>query len=153
MSAPPCGVQGVWVLMNEPKWCTLCNGYGSSLGGGSDRCTRCGGGGVAADTAGAGVGAGRKTRQARKAPRGGGAHRAGTGGTGTRRRTKAVGAAKAARGGGPVTPERGTHVVGYLRVSTTEQADSGLGLAAQRAAVETEASRRGWEIAAVLADE
>lgn len=39
-------------------------------------------------------------------------------------------------------------VVAYLRVSTDEQADSGAGLDAQRAAIEAEASRRGWTIAA-----
>lgn len=32
----------------------------------------------------------------------------------------------------------------YVRVSTSEQADSGLGLAAQRAAILAEALRRGW---------
>jgi len=32
----------------------------------------------------------------------------------------------------------------YLRVSTTEQAESGAGLAAQRAAIEREAAYRGW---------
>src|SRR4051794_697072 len=36
------------------------------------------------------------------------------------------------------------HVLAYLRVSTSEQADSGAGLAAQRAAIEAEAARRGW---------
>lgn len=36
--------------------------------------------------------------------------------------------------------------VAYLRVSTDEQADSGAGLDAQRAAIEAEADRRGWEI-------
>ena len=35
-------------------------------------------------------------------------------------------------------------VLAYLRVSTTEQADSGAGLAAQRAAILAEAERRGW---------
>lgn len=35
-------------------------------------------------------------------------------------------------------------VGGYGRVSTAEQRDSGLGLDAQRTAVEAEASRRGW---------
>ena len=39
-------------------------------------------------------------------------------------------------------------VVAYLRVSTGEQADSGLGLAAQRAAIEAEALRRGWHVVA-----
>ena len=35
------------------------------------------------------------------------------------------------------------HYLGYSRVSTTEQADSGLGLAAQEAAIRAEAARRG----------
>lgn len=36
--------------------------------------------------------------------------------------------------------------VGYLRCSTGEQADSGAGLAAQRAAISAEADRRGWTV-------
>lgn len=36
----------------------------------------------------------------------------------------------------------------YVRVSTGEQAASGLGMAAQRAAIEAEAARRGWTIVA-----
>lgn len=39
-----------------------------------------------------------------------------------------------------------TRVVGYLRVSTREQADSGAGLAAQRSAIAAEAARRGWDV-------
>jgi len=37
-------------------------------------------------------------------------------------------------------------VIGYLRVSTREQADSGLGLDAQRRTISVEAERRGWEV-------
>lgn len=43
--------------------------------------------------------------------------------------------------------------VGYRRVSTTEQADSGAGLAAQQTIIEAEASRRGWVLVEVLTDE
>jgi len=41
----------------------------------------------------------------------------------------------------------------YSRVSTEEQADSGLGLDAQRASLETEAARRGWHDVEHVADE
>lgn len=37
-------------------------------------------------------------------------------------------------------------VIGYLRVSTREQADSGLGLDAQRRTIAAEAERRGWSV-------
>jgi DNA invertase Pin-like site-specific DNA recombinase len=43
-------------------------------------------------------------------------------------------------------------MVGYVRVSTDEQADSGLGLAAQRATVASEAERRGWTLVAIYED-
>lgn len=42
--------------------------------------------------------------------------------------------------------------VGYLRVSTAEQADSGAGLDAQRATIEAECARRGWTLVAVYVD-
>lgn len=44
-------------------------------------------------------------------------------------------------------------VVGYVRVSTDEQAASGAGLQAQRAAITAEAARRGWTVVAWQADE
>ncbi len=45
-----------------------------------------------------------------------------------------------------------THFVAYVRVSTAEQADSGAGLAAQRATIEAEAARRGWTLAETYED-
>lgn len=43
--------------------------------------------------------------------------------------------------------------LGYVRVSTAEQANSGAGLAAQRKAIRDECKRRGWELVEVVADE
>jgi DNA invertase Pin-like site-specific DNA recombinase len=43
-------------------------------------------------------------------------------------------------------------VAAYLRVSTAEQRNSGLGLAAQRAAIESETERRGWEVVEWIED-
>lgn len=43
-------------------------------------------------------------------------------------------------------------VIGYLRVSTREQADSGLGIASQRRTITEEAERRGWEVRWVTDD-
>lgn len=48
--------------------------------------------------------------------------------------------------------DAGARAVAYLRVSTDEQADSGAGLAAQRAAAKAEAERRGWLLLAVEVD-
>lgn len=44
------------------------------------------------------------------------------------------------------------NVLGYLRVSTREQADSGAGLAAQRSAISAEADRRGWTVVEWIED-
>lgn len=44
------------------------------------------------------------------------------------------------------------NAIGYTRVSTEEQADSGLGLAAQNAAILAEAKRRGWTLVEVIED-
>jgi DNA invertase Pin-like site-specific DNA recombinase len=45
-----------------------------------------------------------------------------------------------------------TEAIGYLRVSTDEQADSRAGLEAQRAAILAEAERRGWHLVEVIED-
>lgn len=42
--------------------------------------------------------------------------------------------------------------MGYLRVSTAEQSDSGAGIEAQRTAIETAAAARGWQLVTVLED-
>src|SRR5664280_2801568 len=43
-------------------------------------------------------------------------------------------------------------VIGYIRVSTEEQADSGAGLNAQRAAILAEAEHRGWHLVDIIED-
>jgi len=49
-----------------------------------------------------------------------------------------------------VRPQR---VLGYARCSTTEQAESGLGIAAQEATIRSECQRRGWDLVDVVTDE
>lgn len=48
--------------------------------------------------------------------------------------------------------DRAPRFIGYTRVSTAEQADSGLGLEAQAAAIREAAQRRGWELVDVITD-
>ena len=43
-------------------------------------------------------------------------------------------------------------VVGYLRCSTQEQAESGLRIEAQRRAIEAEANAAGWVVTTYLSD-
>ena len=45
-----------------------------------------------------------------------------------------------------------TAVIGYIRVSTAEQADSGAGMAAQEALIRAECDRRGFELARIHTD-
>ena len=46
----------------------------------------------------------------------------------------------------------GDRVVGYVRVSTEEQGQSGAGLAAQRRAIKAECERRGWQLVRIEED-
>ena len=43
-------------------------------------------------------------------------------------------------------------VLGYVRVSTGAQADSGAGLESQKAAIEAECNRRGWQLVEIIED-
>jgi DNA invertase Pin-like site-specific DNA recombinase len=45
-----------------------------------------------------------------------------------------------------------TAAIGYVRVSTSEQSESGLGLEAQRQAIRAEALRHGWELLVIHED-
>jgi DNA invertase Pin-like site-specific DNA recombinase len=51
-----------------------------------------------------------------------------------------------------MTRDQIKRVVGYVRVSTTEQGDFGVSLEAQREAIEVECKRRGWELVEVYQD-
>jgi|HubBroStandDraft_4_1064222.scaffolds.fasta_scaffold05032_10 DNA invertase Pin-like site-specific DNA recombinase len=52
----------------------------------------------------------------------------------------------------PAELASGVTVAGYVRVSTEEQGISGAGLEAQRAAIQSECTRRGWELLAIFED-
>ena len=45
------------------------------------------------------------------------------------------------------------NTIGCIRVSSAEQRESGLGLEAQRQAIQAEAERRGWDLVHIYADE
>src|SRR4051812_20670233 len=49
-----------------------------------------------------------------------------------------------------LAPER---MIGYVRVSTDEQAESGLGLASQERTVRQECRHRGWHLVRLVRDE
>lgn len=46
----------------------------------------------------------------------------------------------------------GLRLIGYVRVSTAEQADSGAGLTAQRDTIEAAATQRGWRLVRIVDD-
>src|SRR4051794_28677833 len=50
----------------------------------------------------------------------------------------------------PALTHRPPRAIGYCRVSTGEQVNSGAGLDAQRAVLTQEAARRGWELQLVV---
>lgn len=52
----------------------------------------------------------------------------------------------------PVTDRPGLKVIGYVRVSTAEQATTGAGMMAQEATIRSECERRDWEIIDVIHD-
>lgn len=47
---------------------------------------------------------------------------------------------------------RGQSVIGYTRVSTADQGDSGLGLEAQKQRIREECDRRGWQLLDIIED-
>ncbi len=49
--------------------------------------------------------------------------------------------------------EAGTKVIGYVRVSTAEQAVGGHGMDAQEVAIRAEVDRRGWVLVRIVRDE
>src|SRR5690242_6416178 len=46
----------------------------------------------------------------------------------------------------------GTRVIGYVRVSTSEQGDDGGGLDAQRQTIQAECRHRGWQLVRIEED-
>lgn len=56
------------------------------------------------------------------------------------------------KGSAPENSPKRLRAVGYIRVSTDEQAESGLGLAVQRLQIETETNRRDWLLVSIRQD-
>ena len=48
--------------------------------------------------------------------------------------------------------DRTEAVIGYIRVSTDQQAESGAGMAAQRSSIRRQCEQHGWELAAIYED-
>lgn len=65
---------------------------------------------------------------------------------------KPAGRGRGDRQRSPLHQDGTTRVLGYIRVSTTEQVDSGLGLAAQRKSIRSAAEQRGWDLVRVIED-
>lgn len=51
-----------------------------------------------------------------------------------------------------MTPATSTPVIGYIRVSTDEQGDSGLGLEAQEATIRSACEHRGWQLTEIVSE-
>ena len=49
--------------------------------------------------------------------------------------------------------DRSEAVIGYIRVSTDQQAESGAGMAARRATIHSQCKHNGWELAAIYEDD
>ena len=64
----------------------------------------------------------------------------------SRRKAEPTGYARTERTGEHMSTAGKRHFLGYTRVSTEEQAEQRNGLEAQRAAIDAEAERRGWQV-------
>jgi hypothetical protein len=62
------------------------------------------------------------------------------------------GMAQAKKIGSKKAQNRTEAVIGYMRVSTDQQAESGAGMAAQRSAIRRQCEQHGWELAAIYED-
>lgn len=60
--------------------------------------------------------------------------------------------AQTKKNGSKKAQDRAEAVIGYIRVSTDSQAESGAGMAAQRSAIRRQCEQHGWELAAIYED-